>query len=280
MRYDGANGGKGALMAMLAGYAVPHPPLIVPAVGQGSERQIPEITAAYEQVAREVAELSPDVVVVSSPHAPAWRDAFYVAGDARFDGSMARFRAPQERVQVAGDAQLAAAVCQAAEAEGIPAGTFGHAGTALDHATFIPLWFLARAGRRAPMLLLGLSGLPYQAHVQMGRIVAQQAERLGRRAVWIASGDLSHKLKEDGPYGFAPEGPQFDERICEIFASGRLERLAEFDPAFADTAAECGLRSFLLMAGALEGLKLRAELLARSGVFGVGYGVAAFRATA
>ena len=39
-------------MGLLAAYAVPHPPLIVPAVGQGQEEAIPETVAAYEEIAR------------------------------------------------------------------------------------------------------------------------------------------------------------------------------------------------------------------------------------
>ena len=45
-------------------------------------------------------------------------------------------------------------------------------------------------------------------------------KNLGRRAVFVASGDLSHKLRDDGPYGFAPEGPEFDRQITEAMAEG------------------------------------------------------------
>ena len=45
-------------MSILAGFMVPHPPMIVPDVGRGSEEQIRETTAAYERVADEIASLS------------------------------------------------------------------------------------------------------------------------------------------------------------------------------------------------------------------------------
>ena len=38
-------------MGILAGIMVPHPPMIVPAVGRGGEKQIEETTAAYERAA-------------------------------------------------------------------------------------------------------------------------------------------------------------------------------------------------------------------------------------
>ena len=51
------------------------------------------------------------------------------------------------------------------------------------------------------------------------------------------------------------------------------------DPALCDRAAECGLRSFQMMAGALDGLGVEPDLLNYEGVTGVGYGVAAFTVT-
>jgi AmmeMemoRadiSam system protein A len=121
---------------------------------------------------------------------------------------------------------------------------------------------------------IGLSGLSFEMHRALGRIIAQAADALGRTVAFIASGDLSHKLLAEGPYGFAPEGPVFDERIGEIFASGDLDELFAFDEEFCDAAAECGLRSFQIMAGALDGASFESRMLSNEGPFGVGYGVA------
>jgi len=51
------------------------------------------------------------------------------------------------------------------------------------------------------------------------------------------------------------------------------------DPDLAEAAAECGLRSFWIMAGALDKKAVKPELLSYEGPFGVGYGVAAFDVT-
>jgi len=101
-------------------------------------------------------------------------------------------------------------------------------------------------------------------------------DALERKAVFIASGDLSHKLRDDGPYGYAPEGPVFDRRVTEAMAEGDFLQLLTMDPALCERAAECGLRSFQIMAGALDGLAVKSNLLSYEGVTGVGYGVAVF----
>lgn len=263
-------------MGFVAGIAVPHPPLIIPGVGLGSEREIQDTVDAYHEVARLVGRLEPDVVVVSSPHAPAFSDAFNMAADAFMAGSMSRWRSARESVEVPGDAELADRVSVLAGEKGIPCGDFRPHSLTSDHGSFIPLWFLAEEGVCVPTVIVGLSGLSYETHVELGRVFERAANELGRRAVWVASGDLSHKLLADGPYGFAEEGPAFDKIICELFSKGELGRLASIDQRFADAAAECGLRSFQMMAGALEGKELVSELLAHQGTFGVGYGVASF----
>ena len=63
-------------MSILAGYVVPHPPLIIPSVGRGEERGIQKTIDAYREIARRIAALRPETIVVSSPHAPLYRDGF------------------------------------------------------------------------------------------------------------------------------------------------------------------------------------------------------------
>ena len=54
-------------MSILAAFMVPHPPMIVPAVGRGSEAQISKTIRAYEQVAEEIAALISTFLPVRAP---------------------------------------------------------------------------------------------------------------------------------------------------------------------------------------------------------------------
>ena len=271
-------------MSVVGAIAVPHPPLIVPAVGRGDQVRIQATIDAYERATRELLALEPDCLVVTSPHAPMFRDAFHVTTDSVLDGDMARFRAPRERIHAECDVDLARDILHRANDAGIFAVGSEQYRDGMDHGTYVPLYFVREAYRATapnaisdvpyPIVRIGLSGFSFDTHREFGRIIARAAEALGRRVGFIASGDLAHKLLPEGPYGFAPEAPVFDERIGEIFASGNLEGLFEFDEAFCDAAAECGLRSFQIMAGAIEDLGFHSPMLSNEGPFGVGYGVA------
>jgi hypothetical protein len=159
---------------------------------------------------------------------------------------------------------------------GYTAGTLGERDSSLDHGTVIPLTFVNKRFDIYKLGRIGLSGLPVSDHYRLGMLIAKAADTLGRNVVFIASGDLSHKVAEDGPYGFAEEGVLFDRQITEAMASGDFLRFLLFTPSFAEKAAECGLRSCIIMAGALDGKKVRPELLSYEGTFGVGYAIASF----
>ncbi len=263
-------------MAVLGAFVMPHPPLIIPEVGRGRERGIQATIDACEEVGRRIAALAPETIVISSPHATLYRDYFCISPGGRARGDFGAYGAWKASYQATYDAELANAVSDLAVREGIAAGTDYERDARLDHGTMIALHFIRRHYDGFKVVRVGLSGFPPAEHYRLGRAVQRAAARLGRRIVWLASGDLSHKLLEDGPYGFAPEGPVFDERITGDFARGDLLDVLAMDASLAERAAECGLRSFQMMIGALDRTPVRGELLSYEGPFGVGYGVAAF----
>lgn len=266
-------------MPMLGAVLTPHPPVLLPEVGKGREQEISATGNAMRQAAEEVACWKPEVLIVSSPHTILYGDYFHIAPGSGAVGSMAAFGAPQVRMEVQYDAPLREEIIRRAESAGLQAGTLGQRDPSLDHGVLIPLYFLRKAGVTCPIVRMGLSGFSALEHYRLGQCVAQAVEALGRRAVFVASGDLSHKLKADGPYGFAPEGPVFDEAVTKAMASGNFLDFLTMDPSLCERAAECGLRSFQIMAGALDGLAVQPRLLSHEGTFGVGYGVALFPVT-
>ena len=263
-------------MGIVAGYCVPHPPLIIPGCGKGQERTIQATVDAYEEVGRRIASHAPDTIVVTSPHAPAYADAFALCGSSWLNGDFSEWDAPDELLSFKTDELVNQRIIDLASRAGVPVSTPAWRGASMDHATFIPLWFVNKHYRDFNVVVLGLSGLDGEAHRLLGRAISQTLRELNRKAVFIASGDMSHKLKESGPYGYDAQGPAFDTLVCEIFKRNKLELLFGLEDDMIEGAAECGLRSFEILAGALDGLQTASELLSYEGPFGVGYAVAAF----
>ena len=182
-------------MSMVGAVILPHPPLIIPTVGRGQERQVQATIDAYRAAAKRVAEWTPEVLIVSSPHTVLYADYFHISPGSGASGSMASFGASQTRLEVKYDAELRQELVRQAEAAGLRAGTLGERDPSLDHGTFLPLYFLQEAGMHCPILRIGLSGFSPLQHYQLGQCIAKAVDKLGRRAVFAASGDLSHKLR-------------------------------------------------------------------------------------
>lgn len=264
---------------MLGAIMVPHPPLIIPEVGRGAEEQIRETTEAYRTAAAWLVEKKPETVVLISPHSAMYRDYLHLSPGTGAQGSFGRFGASHIRLEASYDTELVQRISQDATAAGIPAGTKGERDAELDHGTLVPLYFLSRAaGGSLPFKLVraGLSGLSYAEHYRFGSVIKAAAEALKRRFCVVASGDLSHYLRQDGPYGFRKEGPEYDARVMDIMGRAAFDELLALPEDACDQAGECGQRSFVMMAGCLDGLRVLPKTLSYQGITGVGYGVALF----
>ena len=179
-------------------------------------------------------------------------------------------------MEVTYDTEFVENLGRLSEAGGIPAGTLGERDRRLDHGTMVPLYFVNQYWQEYKLVRIGLSGLSLTEHYELGLRIKEAAETLGRNVVVIASGDLSHRLTPTGPYGYKEEGPEYDRRIMEVMSSGDFEKLLEFSEDFCEKAGECGHRSFVMMAGALDRTAVRAERLSYEGPFGVGYGICSY----
>ena len=155
-------------MSILGAIAVPHPPLIIPAVGRGQERGISATVDAYRAAARRVAEWGPDTIILTTPHSVMYADYFHISPGSAANGDMRRFGAPQERLEVKYDAELRKEAVSLAEAEGISAGTLGERDASLDHGAFIPLWFLREAGVNARSCAWDSPAFPRLSTISLG----------------------------------------------------------------------------------------------------------------
>jgi len=266
-------------MPIVGSFIVPHPPLIVPEVGRGDQLKVQNTIDAYQEVAKRIAQLKPDTIILSSPHSTMYSDYFHMSPGKGSVGNFSSFGAPSVQIEVTYDEEMIGSISSTALHEGIPAGIAGERMQTLDHGTMVPLYFINQHFQDYKLIRLSLSGLTPIIHYRFGKLIQKVTSKSEKRIVWIASGDLSHKLKSDSTYGLSKEGPQFDQQVTRAISIGNFMKLLEFEESFCIKAAECGLKSFILMAGFLDGLSVKSELLSYEGPFGVGYAVAAFEIT-
>ncbi len=263
-------------MAVIATYIVPHPPLIIPGVGKGQEKAITKTIDAYQSIGAEIGGLNPETLVIITPHSIMYQDYIHISPGAGARGDLKKFADYKTSFSVKYDSDLVARIEDEAGKMQIPAGTLGERDKKLDHGTTVPLYFIDQHLSDYQIVRISVSGLTLLDHYRFGKCVKAAAEKLGRKIVVVASGDLSHKLKEEGPYSYAEEGPAFDRQVTEAMDKGDFLNFMDYKEEFIEAAGECGLRGFVIMAGTLDGFAVEAKLLSYEGPFGVGYGLAKF----
>jgi len=137
----------------------------------------------------------------------------------------------------------------------------------------VPLYFLANDFKgRVRKFLISLNHP--REYFEEGKKYSKQLDKNKNYAL-VASGDLSHCLKEDGPYGFHPDGPLFDKELVEDLKKRKIKEMLELEDKY-PKAGNCGLRPIAFILGIIEGagLKIKPKILSYEGPFGVGYLVA------
>jgi AmmeMemoRadiSam system protein A/AmmeMemoRadiSam system protein B len=250
----------------------PHPPIMVPEVGREAVAEVRGSIAAMAELTHRIIKSGAETVVIISPHAPLSPDAFVAYHSQPLHGNFANFRAPGTSVEFPIDEELLAGIVNSASHADydVPA----LEGQALDHGTAVPLYFLDRNGWHGRVVALGYSFLANEDHLKFGECIREAAESVGRTVAFVASGDLSHRLKPEAPAGYNPSAHFFDEQVVDALTGNTPLQIVDIDPNLRRMAGECGYRSILVALGLTKSLPAACEVLHYEAPFGVGYLVA------
>jgi AmmeMemoRadiSam system protein A len=250
----------------------PHPPIMVPEVGRESIAGVADSIEAMSELTKRLIESGAESVILISPHAPLAVDSFVAYEGPQVSGDFSHFNAPGTGFTTAIDDELLAAIKETAAAESYEVTTLPE--NDLDHGSAVPLYFLLRNGWSGKVVTLGYSFLSNHDHLRFGLCIRKAVDQVGRRVAFIASGDLSHRLKPQAPAGYNPNAYAFDEQVVEALRSNDPQKIIDIDFNLRRLAGECGYRSMLVAIGASAELPLSCEVLSYEAPFGVGYLVA------
>ncbi|MDR3178576.1 MAG: AmmeMemoRadiSam system protein A [Oscillospiraceae bacterium] len=256
---------------MFASYLVAHPPLIVE--GIGAKEDVLLTKSAYKKVCEEVEKINPETLVIVSPHSLFYENSFHISPFESASGDFGKFNAENVKFSVKYDVELAKAIGETADKIGIKVDFSKEQNPCLDHGVMVPLYFLKS---KRKIVRISLSNLSLYDHYFFGISIKKAAEFLSKKIVLIASGDMSHKLKSDGPYGFSKYGREFDDFIQKCIKNSDFEKIVNIDTHLMENAGECGLRSLIILGGVMDGLDFKSEVLSYECPYGVGYLIAKF----
>jgi len=264
-------------------FLMPHPPIIVPFIGKDETDRAEMTIKAMREAAVRIAGLSARTIIVVTPHGNVFDDYVFMMNERKLKGHFHKFGDYTYERYFTNDVDLLGSIIEICRQNDFPAGIlnpglrtqFNITGS-IDHGAMVPLYFISQETEDFKVLIISISNLDGKNHQRFGEYVKEAVGLSDNDAVVIASGDLSHYLSDESPYGYRKEGPEFDRQLVELLKNNDLKGVLRLPEHLCERAGQCGLKSLEILSGILDEGSLDIEVMSYEGPFGIGYSVVDF----
>ena len=149
---------------------VPHPPILIPAIGKESLDQVTKTKEAMEKLERELYASQPDILIVISPHGELQPDAFTANVAENFTVSFKSFGDFSTKLEVAGEIDLLTTQKSQIDRE-IPFNIISE--PVLDHGIGVPLFYLVKNLTAVRVLPIYFTLFDNQTHFSFGKVLKE-----------------------------------------------------------------------------------------------------------
>ncbi|MCX7778693.1 MAG: MEMO1 family protein [Patescibacteria group bacterium] len=260
-------------MSLVFSSICPHPPIIIPTIGQENLSAVKKTIKGLEKLEKDFSRVKPETVIVISPHGVIYADSFSLNFSENYSGNFQSFGDFTTNLNFNPDLEFLHHLKEKIE-EKLPVVLVSEKN--LDHGSLVPLYYLTK-NHQPKIIPIGYSFLDFETHLELGKILKEEISASRKKIGVIASGDLSHRVTPEAPAGYSPKGGIFDKRLITLLKNKNLKGILEMDKNLIEEAGECGLRSFLILLGILEKINYKPEVYSYEAPFGVGYLVMNFR---
>jgi AmmeMemoRadiSam system protein A len=269
---------------ILGGYLFPHPPIIVKEIGRGEERKAIKTVEGSEALAKDIGQIKPSTIIIITPHGPLFRDAISISMEEELRGDFGNFGRSDLQFDFQNNVKLGSKIVEKSREKSISILEIDkdtskkyNIDLKIDHGSLVPLYFVNREYKDYKLIHITYGLLSPEELFEFGRLIQDIVLESRETTIMIASGDLSHRLSNMGPYDYSPYGEIFDKKIVELLGKGDFKSIVNFNLELSEAAGECGLRSLMILSGFLDNLNFKSKVLSYEGPFGVGYSNALFK---
>lgn len=263
-------------MALVFAGFTPHTPLITSHIGKEHQSILQKTESAFQYLQNEIYAAKPDTIIIISAHGDLLPGSFTLNLHPTFTVSLKEFGDLVTKQTYRSDIGFTHHIKEALETK-VPLNMTST--ESVDHGVGVPLLKLLEPfGKNSPKIVpLMYSMLNFDEHYSFGIHIQQHILNTTKRIAVIASGELSHRLTKKSPAGYSPRGAEFDEQVKNLIETGKLNQLPKLNEELVEEAGECGFRSLLILAGVLNSINYKSELLSYEAPFGIGYLVSNFK---
>jgi len=259
-------------------FFMPHPPILIQSIGEGKERKASETLTGMNEIAKCIQSEKPDTIIFITPHGNSFSNGLCILSEVTLTGHLGSFGHPEISFNKYVDLELSKEIFERLEEVGITSvlmdkGSARQYGVKvnLDHGVIVPMSFIDALYSDYKIVHLTPGFTPLEEQYRIGKVIGKIMNDSDKKILIVCSGDLSHALSDQGPYHFNPEGQIFDETVRNSIENEDPLSLIFLNNKEIEAAAQCGLRSFLIGFGTVDGYDYTSKVLSYEGPFGVGY---------
>lgn len=261
---------------------MPHPPIIIKEIGNNDARKARCTIEGMTLLAKKVAKLKPETIIYISPHGNSFSNGTCLLGDPQLSGNFRQFGHEEIGFSKKVNLELTHKIYNCFEQHDFISimldtklAASYNIKTSLDHGVMVPMYFIDKYYSDYNIVHITPGQTPLEENYYLGKLLKDMVDEYSNqnssKVLIVASGDLSHTLKEEGPYEYHASGSRFDAIVKAAIVNQKPVDLVKLNRKFIDEAGQCGLRSYLIGFGYMDGTMYESKVYSYEGPFGVGY---------
>lgn len=257
---------------------MPHPPIIISQIGRGKEMEAQRTIDGMEKLGELIKVNKPETIIFITPHGNSFSNGTCILDEPVIKGDFSAFGFPEIKFEKKVNQGLSKEIFLAFEENDfvsilmdIGLGKRYGGEVSLDNGAMVPMYFIDKYYKDYDIVHITPGHTSLEENYTLGVKIREVAQQSSRSILIVCSGDLSHALKSDGPYDYHPSGPIFDKMVADAISQRDPLPLLVMEDKFIEEAAQCGLRSFLMGFGFMDGYQYDSKVISYEGPFGVGY---------
>ncbi|ACP34982.1 Extradiol ring-cleavage dioxygenase class III protein subunit B [Sulfolobus islandicus Y.G.57.14] len=182
------------------------------------------------RVGKEIEEkYKPETIIVSSPHFVSWTETFYIESSEKLECIQDYYDFPDETYKYCynalNDTELVEEIVKNAEGKVVKDDKWG-----LDHGAWIPLFYMFPE-YKPKVVTISITDNSPESHYEIGEKIRKAVEKLGRKAVFLATGSPTHRL-DLFYFKITPKPTKFDAILMDLIKSGEFEKILKISELY------------------------------------------------
>lgn len=265
-------------MADLSVFFMPHPPIIIPEIGGGQENMAIKTIQGMRELGQFAGKIKPKTIIYVTPHGNSFSNGTCILDENVLDGNFCDYGYPDIRFSKKVNRFLSTEIFNAFERADYIAvlmdkklGREYGVKVCLDNGIMVPMHYIDQYYNDYEMVHITPGFTSLRENYYLGQLIQSVIKEVDESVLLVCSGDLSHALMDEGPYDYHPSGDIFDKKIQQAIIDCDPLSLITMDNNIIEEAGQCGLRSFLIGFGYVDGVGHESKVISYEGPFGVGY---------